>query len=60
MAVSTACIYCQRIGLVRCEHVVEGPTSTIEYYCGRCDRSWRVAVERADRKTGPDQRPRIN
>lgn len=38
----TACIYCDTIGFVRWENVIRGGTAYREFFCGRCQRSWRV------------------
>jgi hypothetical protein len=53
MPIGTACIYCREAGLVRREHVVEGATAAIQFYCGRCDRTWRVTEERAPAGRAP-------
>lgn len=37
------CVHCGITGFVRAEHLIEASVSVVQYYCGRCERTWTVA-----------------
>ena len=41
----TPCVHCDSVGYVRREHVIEAGRALIQFYCGRCERTWTVAEE---------------
>ena len=42
MPAHTPCAHCGTVGFVRWERIITGEESATEYYCGRCEHSWRV------------------
>ena len=43
MPARTPCVHCGVTGFVRWEHVIAGTRSSVDYFCGACERSWSVA-----------------
>jgi len=39
----TPCIHCRTVGFVRWEHVFKGGVAYRDYFCGHCERTWRIA-----------------
>jgi hypothetical protein len=52
----TRCIHCRTVGFVRWEHVIKGGVSYRDYFCGHCDRSWRVAESQYDSREDADDK----
>jgi hypothetical protein len=55
-----ACKFCAKVGFVRRERVIKGRRSIESFYCGACNRAWKVADDAADDVEGRslDQTPR--
>lgn len=54
----TRCIHCHTVGFVRWEHVIKGGVAYRDYFCGHCDRSWRVLESDDDtRREHADDKP---
>jgi len=53
----TRCIHCRTVGFVRWEHVIKGGLAYREYFCGHCDRSWRVDDSNHDDAEEADDKP---
>lgn len=60
MPEKTPCRHCKQVGFVRTEHVIKAGTAFREFYCGRCDHSWRE-IEDEPKEAKPrrpsDERP---
>ena len=43
MPEKTPCAHCGRVGFVRWERVLVGVRAFVDFYCGKCEHTWRVA-----------------
>jgi hypothetical protein len=50
----TRCIHCLTVGFVRWENVIKGGVAYRDYFCGHCERSWRVAEQDREREDADD------
>jgi hypothetical protein len=52
MPAYTPCAHCATVGFVRREYVIARGRAAVQYYCGRCDRTWNI-LEEHERRARP-------
>jgi hypothetical protein len=54
----TVCPHCLKVGFIRREYVLQGGRAMTAFYCGACNRSWKVEdIDRADEKASSQTDP---
>jgi hypothetical protein len=50
------CRFCEAVGKVVLESTIKGSIATIDWCCTRCQRTWPIAEEDAERRVSAERR----